>query len=347
MLSNQVYVKKTKRSIIFFICTLLAFGLSCSLTQDQADEAAQIAMNVQASMVAQQATQLAQQATDLAQQSAALQQQQQQQQEQPIQTQPPVVTEAPPVVTEAPPVVTEAPPEQNVDEQIRNAKILLYEDMAGFKKMPEDYYPERYVKAALDSRGYSYKDDGSAMGWFKEDLLTTNTWDLIISSSESHDNIQGEFYEYMLPHLNRGAALIIEMWYLDDIVNGKIAPILSRCGVQYQADWPDPDSLALWPLVPDHPIFSQPNTGISTRKWEKWWPWEHGDLLKKGSGGDATMLLGTVATYKTDHATLVSCLQGRLIIQTFCSHNYTRSDIVPLWENYIYNALKSRFTTSP
>jgi hypothetical protein len=292
----------------------------------QAEQQAQIAQSVQATTLALQATQLAQQI-----QSGG-------EQPQPVQTQPPVVTEAPPVVTEA-------PPEQNVDDLIKNAKILLYEDLAGTRV--GEIYPPRYVKDALDMGGYTYKDDGSAMGWFKEDLLSTIKWDLIIVAAESHDNIQGEYFEYLIPHLNAGTAMIIEVFYIDDVINGKIAPILSKCGVQFQADWPDPENLALWPLVPDHPVFSYPNSGMSMRKISPFWYYEHGDLLKKGSGGDATMLLGTIATSKYDHATLATCLEGRLILQTFCNLDYARSEITPLWENYIYYTLKNHFTTNP
>jgi hypothetical protein len=346
-----------QRSILTSIVILLLITLSCDLmsTSDTSLQLTKVALESQMTIVAQQSgqnlqltsqaeqqAQIAQsvQATTLAIQSTqlALQIQPGGGESQPAQTQAPVVSEVPPVVTQE-------PPEQNVDDLIKNAKILLYEDLAGERVY--DMYPPRYVKDALDMGGYTYKDDGSAMGWFKEDLLSTSKWDLIIVAAESHDNIQGEYFEYLIPHLNAGTALILEVFYIDDVINGKIAPILSKCGVQLQADWPDPENLALWPLVTDHPVFSYPNTGMSMRKISPFWVWEHGDLLKKGSGGDATMLLGTIATSKNDHATLVTCLEGRMILQSFCNLDYARSEITPLWENYIYYTLKNKFTTSP
>jgi hypothetical protein len=294
-----------------------------------AEQANQVAQSAQATLMAQQATQLAQQATQLAG------------------AQPPsgdqTVAETQPVqATEPPPVVTESSmSDAELDAKIKNAKILLYEDMAGRKVY--NFYPTRYIKEALDMGGYSYKDDGSAMGWYKEDLLSSNQWDLIISASEYHDAISGEYFEYLLPHINRGAGVIIEMFYVDDVVNGKIAPILAKCGVGLYADWPNPDTLAMWPLVPDDPLFSYPNKGISMRKTARFWDFEHGDLLKLTGSGDATLLLGTIATNKSDHGTLTRCNGGRLLIQTYCTHDFDQGTVELMWENMIYNTLKNKF----
>jgi len=309
-------------------------GQNVQLTT-MAQQADQVAQDSQATLIAQQATQLAYQATDIAMQ-----------QNQPQETvPPPQVTEPPPVVTQMP----EVPPD--LDDRIKNAKILLFEDLAGqrvFNYSIQDYmYPTRYVKSALDMGGYSYKDDGSAQGWFKDDLLSSTEWDLILVSSEARTRIQGEYFEYLLSHINRGAGVVLEMWYADDISQGKLAPILSKCGVEVHADWDNPDNLSLYPLIPDDPIFNDPNSGLSLRKAFRFWTSEHGDLLRSKGSGDAQLLAGTIATNKNDHATLVRCVEGRLIIQTFCSHDHAQSEMVPLWENYIYNTLKNKFLTAP
>jgi hypothetical protein len=304
-------------------------GQNAQLTA-AAEQAGQVAQDSQATLMAQQATQLAEQATQMANQAG-----------QPAQTEPP------PQVTEPPAPATEEPPSQPSisDEQIKSAKILLFEDLAGQKI--GQIYPLRYVKDALDMGGYTYKDDGSAQGWFKDDLLSTTKWDLIIVSSEARTRIQGEFFTYLLDHINRGTAVIIEMWYLDEVVHGKVAPIMSKCGIEIYDDWENPDTLSLWPLVPDDPIFSNPNSDISMRKTARFWDWEHGDLLKVTGSTDATLLLGTIATNKMDHGTLVRCMDGRLLIQTFCTHDFAYDEVVPLWENYIYNTLVAKFSTAP
>jgi hypothetical protein len=78
------------------------------------------------------------------------------------------------------------------------------------------------------------------------------------------------------------------------------------------------------------------------------WTGDIGDLLElKYQGaepvGDAVLLAGTNGVWKTDHGTLVSCLGGRLILQTFSSHEYNYGEVVQLWQNYIYQALKNHF----
>jgi hypothetical protein len=296
-------------------------------TTEQAASLTKVAGDVQATVMAQQSAQLAAQATQLAQNQAAS----------PTEQNPP--TSQPPIqVTEAPPVV-------DVDKQIKNAKILLFEDMAG-----TGYY--EYWQEALESGGYNFKDDGSAQGWFKDDLLSSNKWDLIIAASESRAKIQGEYFQYLLTHINRGAGVIIEHWDLDDLSQGKVAPILSKCGVALYRDWFVPigaiPDLSVWVLQPDNPIFHEPFDGISLRNFANFWKFDtdRGDLLKLTGSGDAILLAGTIATTKQDHGTLASCLEGRLVIQTHSSHEYKRDQITNLMQNMIYYTLKNHFTTA-
>jgi hypothetical protein len=281
----------------------------------------QATQNAQSTILAQQATQYAQRVTLAAVASTATQNASQQKN------------------TATPTVQTT--PATNIDTQIKAAKILLYENMSG-QKIYGVYWP-RYVQAALDRAGYSYTNVGSALGWFKNSLLTSNDWDLIIASSEATNKLQGEYFTYILDHLNRGAAVILEVWDLDLIGTGTVAPILEKCGIGLYSDWLNASSLALWELVPDHPIFHYPNDGISMRNAAPFWWNDQGDLLKTTGKGDAQLLLGTIATQKSDHGTLVTCLNGRLLIQTFRSHSYGMVEMESLWENYVYFVLKSKF----
>ena len=277
--------------------------------------------NAQAILLAQQATQYAQRATSAAAASTATQNAAQQ-------------------IKAATPTVN-ATSATNIDTQIKAAKILLYENISG-QKIYGVYWP-RYVQAALDRAGYSYTNVGSALGWFKDSLLTSTDWDLVIASSEATNKLQGEYFTYLLDHINRGAAVILEVWDLDLIGRGTIAPILEKCGVAFYSDWLNASSLALWELVPDHPIFHYPNDGISMRNSAPFWWNDQGDLLKLTGKGDAQLLLGTIATQKSDHGTLATCLNGRLLIQTFRSHSYGMVEMESLWENYVDYVLKSKF----
>ena len=289
----------------------------------QAEQLTRVAQEVQATLLVQQATQLAAQANQQSQQ--------------------PVSTEAPPPASTEQPVEV---PAVNVEDQIKSAKILLFEDMAGTGEL-------ELIQEALDLGSFTYKDDGSAQGWLKDDLLSTTKWDLIIAASEYRAKIQGEFFVYLMEHINRGTAVIIEHWALDELSFGKVAPILAKCGVAFQRDWFFPldtiPQLSVWPLVADHPVFQEPNSGISLRNFNNFWfeDEDKGDLLKLTGSGDATMLAGTIATSKSDHGTLVTCLKGRMIIQTFSTHEYNRSDITRLWQNYIHYTLNNHFLNAP
>jgi hypothetical protein len=323
-----------------------ALNVQLTLIALQADQGAQqtteaqlatsIAQSVQATDLAQQATSLAEQATQIAGAE-----------EQPTQLPPEEPTTAPPTEPPATQPLPSPTPTQDVEQLMRSANILLFEDMAG------DFNTTRYIKQTLDSMGLPYTDVKDAAGRYKEHLLSGGPggqpWDLIISAAESRTGIQGEFFEYLNDALNRGSSVIIEVYNLDEIGLGKVAVLLSRCGVEFQADWWDEplNEQVLYPLDPTHPVLFTPNSNVSLTNPTGYWLLELGDLLRTTPGSEATLLLGTRATQKTSYGVSVSCLQGRMIIQTFGTHNYGRDRVTRLWENYIYNTLVARFTISP
>jgi hypothetical protein len=226
----------------------------------------------------------------------------------------------------------------DVTVKMKSARILLFEDVAGI-------YLKRYVQEALDNLGYPYVDVADRLGSFKEQLVSGVQWDLVISASEARSGVRGEFFDYIKSQLDNGGSAILEVWTLNNIVNGKIAPLMMECGVRYQSDWLNPpdSERSVWWLNPDNPVLNQPNKGISLAHPVLYWTGDAGDLISLSNGGDATLLGGTIPTKKTSFGTLAVCMQGRLILQTFSTHDYRENEIVPLWENYIYNTLKARF----
>ncbi|HLO30115.1 MAG TPA: hypothetical protein VK249_13310 [Anaerolineales bacterium] len=62
-----------------------------------------------------------------------------------------------------------------------------------------------------------------------------------------------------------------------------------------------------------------------------------------GDASEATLLAGMYQNRNSDYGVIASYFEGRVILQTFCNHDYKEADIELLWENYIYNTLKSRF----
>jgi len=360
ILFTQISDKKT--IIRLFIGFSILFVIaSCTIqlpgkTSNEGTEQTQQAINVQQTILAQQSEQQmqgtiqAQQATIAAQSALATSQAQSsspsadivatqvaQSSQSPPQTQPAQPSPPPPTTNSG-----EIP--DNFDEMIKSANIVLYEDMITERNTL------RYVKAALDNLGLNYKDDGNAKGWFKADLLNGTKdgkpWDLVIMASESKSGMSGEFFDYLNQVLNKGSSVIIETWYLDSVANGKASLITSRCGFAYQKDWVMvlPENMAMYPLDSENPILHNPNDGLTFSDILNYWAYDDiGDLIKLTGKGDAKLLLGTKPTEKDKYGTLVVCLDGKLIWQTFCSHNLSYDEMVPVWENYIYNSLKARF----
>ncbi len=235
---------------------------------------------------------------------------------------------------------------EDLERNLKRAKILLFEDMSASKHL-------RYVKEALDREGYFYQDVGSAKGWFKSQLLSSVEWDLVIAAAEARRDFGGEFFEYLDQQIEKGASVIVEYWDWDVAPTGKAQLLLNRCGVSHQSDWFEPDLRVFFWLEPENPVFNQPNqvsTGL--RNAAALWSGDLGDLFMLDPNGNqqddrTTLLAGTSPLYQRDHAILVSCVDGRVILQGFSSHEYAKEDMIALWQNYIYQALISRFVISP
>ncbi len=255
-------------------------------------------------------------------------------------TKAPAPTETPmPTPTEAqPPTEIPASPTPDFEAWMETANILLFEDISGI-------YLQRYIKEALDGMGLSYVDVKDAVGDFKSQLLSGTDWDLIITGVEARSGVKGEFFDYIGDELNKGTSVILEIWTLDEIAGGRIGPMLTQCGIKFQKDWWEPpdESRSVWWLAPEHPVFHEPNEGMSLAHYGIQWYGDAGDLIKKLPGSDATLLAGTLAWEKDNHGTLATCYDGRFIIQTHSSHDYYAEDMMRLWQNYIYFTLKNHF----
>ena len=241
------------------------------------------------------------------------------------------------------PPQTDPPPADgpvDMDEMMKDANILLFENVT---KIPLP----RYIKQALDNLGLSrnYIDTKDAIGNFKAQLLSGTDWDLIVVGVEARSSIQGEFFDYFNEQVNDGTGLILEIWNLDEIAGAKATSFLTNCGVKVQGDWYDPPITArsIWWLYGEHPVFHEPNEGMSLVNFTPYWFGDTGDLLKMVPGSDAYLLAGTYAQEKNSYGVLAACHDDRVIIQTYSSHDYRQDDVVRLWENYIYNALRAHF----
>lgn len=349
--------------LILAIALLFVTGISLACNapasgNDQNLQSTQIALNVQSTQLALQADQTenqpASQNTEITQTSDAATQiaanvdatinaQLANEAAQP--TDPPLPTDTAQPTTSPPsdqPTVEPPPAEEpaDIDALIQDSKILLFENVT---KIPLP----RYIAQALDNMGLArnYVDTKDAIGSFKAELLSGTDWDLVVVGVEARSSIQGEFFDYFNEQVNKGTGLVLEIWNLDEIAGAKATSFLSSCGVRVQSDWYDPPLTArsIWWLFGEHPVFHEPNEGISLTNYNPYWAGDAGDLLKIDNASDATMLAGTYAQEKSSYGVIAICHDDRVIIQTFSSHDYRQDDVVRLWENYIYNTLRAHF----
>jgi hypothetical protein len=319
-------------ALIAVILITLACGIPTAAPQQPqapAFDATKAVLEIQAT---QMSLQLTQQAMGNAQQPQ-VQPTQQPPTDQPPASQP--TAEPPrPTDTSVPPT-----PTQDIAERIRNAKILVYEDAASANLA-------YWVKPTLNLMGLSYIHDKDAIGNFMDHLNSGTQWDLIIVAAENRSGVQGEFWDVITPKvINDKTALIVEMWYLSDTINGRIRTLTNKCGIDFQKVRTYVDSI--YTLDTSHPVFTTPNNGFSLTHYVTYWLDKGGDYIKLTGSGDAKLLAGGHPNEKSTHGLMATCLEGRVIFQTFSDHDYHQADIMALWENYITYVLTNHFNAVP
>lgn len=312
-------MKRSNQSrIVFFATVMLTFTLACAISVGPPPSAAptmdatRIALEMQSTALAIQLTQVALNAQTVPTQ----------------QPPPPAQDTAAPPPTSNPPTATE-----DLAALIRSAKVLAYEDSMAVPLVP-------WVQPTLELMGldYTYTAD---IGDLLDHLNSGTKWDLIIIAAEARSSVQGEFWDVIAPKvMNDKTALIVEMWYLSDTAVGRINQLTSKCGIRFQKVRDEPDSI--YTLKPDHPVFTTPNSGFSLTNYSGYWKDKGGDYVRV-TGGDAQILAGGFVSDPTAYGLIATCIEGRVIFQTFSDHDYHREDIQALWENYITWTLTNHF----
>jgi hypothetical protein len=259
--------------------------------------------------------------------------------------------QAPPTVEQVATATLEQRPsptvKQDIPALIDSSNILIYEDMAG----DPSFIP--YVARALKSVGGHHEYVADAMGTFMDKLDSGTQWDLIIMASEMHNKISGDYWTALKDQVDNGAALVVEAWYLNQISDGKVAPFLSECGVKVQANWTRKASYnridyAMKWVDPSSPVFNTPNQvdrfgasltnpaffGAGT---------DIGDLMEVTDYSKAQILARLDNGSDSNNGLITTCMNGRVILQTFDSHDYPTNGMVALWENYINYTLTNHF----
>lgn len=342
-----------KRRSYLLVLVIISILLTCSCEMIGGNN-----LNIQSTEIALQiqSTQLALQMTQIALQSAG-------QQQPSVPEQLPTYTPYPTYTVQAPPeipaqlptaeptaVPTEVPTATleatlSFEEWKDDAKILLYDSMYQYSDSGNMIY------RAIDGLGLSRNviNTKDAMGNFLKELNSGTQWDLIIVGGEAHEAISGDFFTALQEQVERGTSMIIEIWYLSDIYFGKVQPLMQYCGIEFQSDWQRPwnDNLnkyLIYLLDTSHPLFSTPNTiSMLIPTTAFWWSGDVGDRVRLVPGSEAKILAGSQQKEYTSYGLISECLDGRMIWQTFDTHDYKYNDMINIWQNYVINTLQARY----
>lgn len=304
---------------------LIVMGLSqaCQSAPDVLLEATRVALSVQQTVLARDIEALTKQPVQTVATAAQT----------PSQEPPP---------TAVPATLAPAPSTPSFEQWLSERKILLYEDMAG------DPQAGRWVAIALRNLHLDYYDCADRIGDFQAELSSAEKWDLVIYARENRNDSSGTLFGRVLEAFDRGASVVLEYWDLDEnlTLSRALVSTFMECGVELQRDWYDVpmDLQVLYAHNTENPIHGGPNPNVRMSSFnDVRWEGDIGDLLELTQRSESQVLYGPESGYDRTHATVVSCEGNRLILQTHSTHQYASDRSIPLWENYIHNALRARY----
>ena len=267
----------------------------------------------------------------------------------PTETYTPTITDTPtatPTITDTPtPDATQTA--QAFDARVRAANILIFEDAVTFDNL------QPRVDDAISGLGMqggvvhnAYNASGEFLNLLKSSGID---WDLVIISVESRTAPQTGLIAEAYPHVQAGGALIAETWNLNEVGLGHVSLLLADCGVDVRPDWGystqtyHATDYYIQSYASNSPFFNTPNRVVFPLVPIFYWSGDGGDLLSAAGDSEAQFLAGLVPTEPRRNGTIVACMDGRVVLQTFSSHDYRLSDTVRLYQNYIINTLTNRF----
>ena len=246
------------------------------------------------------------------------------------------------------PAMDEIEPD-NLQSLIQSSNILILEDVVA----NTDLVPRiDNAVAGMNFSGGTIINTYDASGNFLKYLDSGTDWDLIIASIENRRATRLGIWDVILEHIEQNAAVIIEIYYLDEISIGQITPLLDGCGVLVQENWERSESdiygkFVLEAYDPGHPIFTTPNIIELPLEPTIYWIGDAGDVLELASNSSAQILAGLKPEDRLHSGLLVSCYNGKVILQTFSTHDYPKDETIALWQNYMNFTLTNHYLSMP
>lgn len=256
-----------------------------------------------------------------------------------------------PLPTETPtPFPTQTPDAAELTRQfearILAANVLVYDEPDAQGRLVP-----RMAKALEGMRfsGGNVVNTNNYLGNFDR-LLRNGGWDLVILAVESRDRTDlGSLgvLDGIMNHVNSGGALIVETWNLDEDQSALGQFMLSICNAHVEKDWHRSTGnyidFYIPALTPNSPVFTTPNTVTMPLQPNIFWTGDAGDLIRIDPKGHNRILAGLLSNDPNNYGLLTSCQDGRVILQTFSTHDYSLYDTVRLWQNMMHYTLSNKF----
>jgi hypothetical protein len=269
-------------------------------------------------------------------------------------TETPLPSETPTVTLTATSTATSTPI-PGLEDKIKSANILIYEDMGENNLVPRI---DRAL-SLLNLWGGKVINTHTNLPLFTNQLKSGIKWDLIIINAEGRNNVHlGTLgvYNDIVHHVENGGALIVEYWNMDEDGTDLTSYIEDKCAIRVEKNWVRLDNtdtksyadyllydlnqnlsvLFTYPFKINMPMYPSP-----------YWQGDIGDLIVKMPGSNAQFATGLVSKDPNHYGVITTCNHGKLLLQTFGTHDYRLFETTELWANYIHFTLSNYFNPPP
>jgi len=235
---------------------------------------------------------------------------------------------------------------QELQARINMANILIFEDASEENLIPR-------LDDVINTMGFSggiIVNAHQEPGRFLKFLNDGTKWNLIIIANESRAQPNTWLIYQTMPFIEKqNTALIVETWNLDEDSNKGASYLMDRCGIRVEKSWHRLDDynyedFLIYNFPKTDPILSVPNQILIPVRPSVFWMGDVGDLMRLLPGSDSKFVAGLFSNDPANYGLITSCDKGRIIIQTFSSHDYRIWETASLWENYITTALAAHFS---
>jgi len=240
---------------------------------------------------------------------------------------------------------------QDMQSRIKTANILVFEDVSDGGETELVGRIDRVIEY-MGITGGKVVNAHERAATFERFLKDGTPWDLIIIANESRRSFNTNLISLTIPFLKQKTALIVEAWNLDEDYNTGASFIMDYCGIRVEKNWYrsedyKPEQFLFYNFAQNEPLFFYPNRINIPVRPTAYWMGDVGDLMNLYPGSRSRFAGGLISNDPSRYGIITVCDEGRVIVQTFSTHDYSYWDTITLWENYITHVLSNHFNVKP